>query len=64
MKTLNLFWSFVTGSAAVVVRGNRAYYAWVGFLLLARHFGAPRWAAFLAATAFSFSGFQIGHSTQ
>ncbi len=35
----------------------------VGFLLLARHLGAPAWAAFLGAISFSCSGFQTGHAT-
>ncbi len=34
-----------------------------GFLLLARHLGAPAWAAFLGAISFSCSGFQTGHAT-
>jgi Ni/Fe-hydrogenase subunit HybB-like protein len=32
--TLKLFWNFVTGSAAVVSRGNRSYWAWITLLLL------------------------------
>jgi len=35
----------------------------LGIVLLARHLGAPPWAACLGALAFSFSGFQIGHAT-
>ncbi|MFQ5415530.1 MAG: sulfate reduction electron transfer complex DsrMKJOP subunit DsrP [Myxococcota bacterium] len=34
METLSLFRDFVTGSAGVVSRGTRGYYAWVGMLLL------------------------------
>jgi molybdopterin-containing oxidoreductase family membrane subunit len=33
METLKLFWNFVIGSAAVVSRGTRGYYAWIGLLL-------------------------------
>ena len=35
MKFLNLFWSFVSGSVSVLVRGNRAYFTWIGILLVA-----------------------------
>lgn len=32
MDSMLAFWRFVTGSAAVVSRGNRAYYTWLGVL--------------------------------
>jgi molybdopterin-containing oxidoreductase family membrane subunit len=34
METLKLFWNFVVGSASVVSRGSRAYFLWVGLLLV------------------------------
>ncbi len=34
MEALQAFWRFVTGSVAVVTRGNQIYFAWIAFLLL------------------------------
>ena len=48
--------------------GFRAYWLaiWgfggIGIVVLARHFFAPRWAAYVAAVGFMFSGIYIGHA--
>ncbi|MBW2421387.1 MAG: polysulfide reductase NrfD [Deltaproteobacteria bacterium] len=34
MATHTLLWRFLTGSISVAVRGTRAYYAWIGLLLV------------------------------
>ncbi len=35
MKFRKLFWSYGSGSVSVLVRGNRAYFSWIGILLVA-----------------------------
>ncbi|MDP1833136.1 MAG: NrfD/PsrC family molybdoenzyme membrane anchor subunit [Geothrix sp.] len=34
------FWQFISGTLRLITKGNRAYYAWVGFLLLLIAIGA------------------------
>lgn len=48
METARQFWLFVAGSANVVVRGGRSYYAWVALLLVLIALGASAYAHQLA----------------
>jgi molybdopterin-containing oxidoreductase family membrane subunit len=44
METLRTFRHFTTDSLGLLARGNRAYYAWVGFLLLLMALGGVAYA--------------------
>ena len=44
MNTLHLFSRFVAGSVRLVLRGNRAYWAWVAALLILIASGAAAYA--------------------
>ena len=43
MKTLRLFVQFAAGSARIALRGNRWYWAWIGFLAILMAAGFSAW---------------------